>query len=265
MFDSNLNVFYSSGTGGFYFLHSLLFEKKHYCFFDVNKDGILFTAPSDPHPDLRVTVLTYNDIKDPSWPSYEQYYVEGNCGNLELIEAECKWALNPEVSPTWFDKQVELIRSYQWSIDPVRWKNTEIPLFNDKTLTTKCAGRELRIFLVATLIDHWFRYPGKKVVLFTDLKTQLRMLLHKRAWMYNDAEKHPISITKELLRSAKTYNGHTVSANTFEALQHADHVVYLQDFVKSMLSNDASESQREFTRLWLNLHPPSLLQRCNLT
>lgn len=263
MFDSDLNVFYPGGSGGYYFLHSLLLMNQHYCLFGFNNEGVVLTATNDPHPDLRITESTYNNIKDPSWPDYNQYLLNGNCGNAELIDAECKWAFNPEVSPTWYDKELDLVRSYQWNIDPLQWKNTEVPPSNKRTISAACVSRKYRIFYSCNVISHWIGWPGKKILLFTDLETQIRMSMYKRAWLYNNTTSHPISITKGLLKNAKTYNGHRVSADMYRALQYADQVVYLQDYVKSML-NSEDESQKKFTQFWLGLHPADLLRRCNL-
>jgi hypothetical protein len=217
-------------------------------------------ASHGPHPDLRLSKTSYENIRSSQWPEYDWYFKNGNNNNDELIAAEIQWAQNPEVVPGWFDQQFELIHSHQWNIDPNWWKSTEVWPDNENTLMSKCVDRPYRIFFTCADVNQWLSLPGKKIVLFTDVETQLRLAMYKKAWVY------PVTFSgiKKALRVSKKHKNFNVSRLTSDALVYAEESVYLQDFVKEMLSGAATGQQQRFTKQWLSSHPASLLNRCNL-
>lgn len=255
MFDSDLNIFYAGGSGGFYFLHCLLLNKQHFCWFDLPTKII-------PHSGLRLRKEDYDNIRDPSWPNYEDYLVHGNQGNSELISAEMQWAYNPEVAPGWFDQQFGAVHSKNWNIDPQAWKSTEVWPINEKTLSSCCADRKYKIFYTPNNLTQWSKLPGRKIVLYTDISTQIRLSMYKKAWKYPNLK--TFSGMKNIRRTSRKYNDCAVDSVVSAALQRADYTVKLQDFVKLMMSDSANEQQRQFTQLWLNHHPADLLRRCGL-
>jgi len=256
MFDSDLNVFYSGGSGGFYFLHCLLMNKQHFCRFPTK-------IKYDYHPALRLPESSYNSIKDSSWPNYSYYLRHGSLDNIELQNAEMQWAINPEVVPGWFDRVFESVHQHNWNINPSRWKSTEIWPSNSDTLNSTCDLRPHKVFFTCNDIESWLQWPGKKVVLYTDIRTQTRLAMYKKAWKYTNPEKKYLK-TKISLSSAKNYLGELVWDKALPALQQADYTVRLQDFVKSMLDSKSTQTQKDFTNFWLSQHPTDLLRRCNL-
>lgn len=256
MFDSDLNVFYSGGSGGFYFLHCLLLNKQHFCFFPRQIDIL-------PHPKLRLSKQDYDNIKDPSWLDHEQYLTQGNAGNLELLSAELQWAYNPEIAPGWFDQQFDAVHFQNWNINTQTWKSTEIWPVNERTLESCCPDRDYKIFYTCNDIEQWLTLPGKKIVLYTDIRTQIRLAMYKKAWKYIASQK-TFSKTKNTIRNSKVYKQCVVDKTAFEALQHADESVKLQEFVKLMLSNTANRQQKQFTQKWLDYHTPDLRYRAQL-
>ena len=256
MFDSDLNVFYAGGSGGFYFLHCLLMRQQHFCQFPTD-------LTYDYHSDLRLAASSYNNIKDPSWPDYDHYLKHGSESNAELRIAELQWAANPEVVPGWFDRVYQSVHQHNWSINPEHWKATEIWPNNLGTLNSKCVDRLYRIFFTCNDIESWQQWPGKKVVLYTDIRTQTRLAMYKKAWKYINPTKTFFK-TKTSLKSAEYYNGDLVGDKVKIALEQADCTVRLQDFVKSMLSAESNQQQKDFTKHWLSQHPIKLLRKCNL-
>lgn len=256
MFDSDLNVFYSGGSGGFYFLHCLLLGRQHFCRFPTE---INF----EYHPDLRLSESSYNNIKDPSWPEYSAYVQQSSLKNPELQNAEKQWAINPEVVPGWFDSVFESVHQHNWKINPNHWKSTEIWPNNQGTLNSECDRRPYRIFFTCNDVESWLQWPGKKIVLYTDVRTQTRLAMYKKAWKYTTAER-TYSKTKISLTTAKPYQGHMVWDKALPALEQADSAVLLQDFVKSMLGTESTQAQKDFTEFWLAQHPTQLLRRSNL-
>jgi len=264
MFDSDLNVFYAGGSGGFYFLHCLLLNKQHFCHFPRQIDITL-------HPVLRLEKTDYDNIKtNTQWPSYEEYLILGNAGNPELISAEQQWAFNYEMVPGWFDKQFDVIHSKNWNINPQAWKSTEIWPRNQDTLVRSCTDRKYKIFYtcagVIDDVEEWLKWPGKKIVLYTDIRTQLRLAMSKKAWYYYKAKNNQdkINIIKKEIRQSKVYKQCDVGLTAFEALQHADESVKLQDFIKLMSSDAANKQQQQFTHQWLNYHSHDLRRRSQL-
>lgn len=256
MFDSDLNVFYGGGSGGFYFLHCLLMKQQHYCQFPTN-------LTYEHHPDLRLAESDYNNIKDPSWPDYSYYLIHGAASNTELYSAELQWAINPEVIPGWFDRVYKAVHDHNWNINTDRWKSTEVWPNNKGTLHSKCVDRPYKIFFTCNDVDYWQRWPGKKVVLYTDIRTQTRLAMYKKAWKYTNPGKKFLK-TKNNLLSAEYYNGDLVGEKVKIALDQADCAVRLQDFVKSMLNVESTQQQKDFTKFWLSQHSANLLHRCKL-
>lgn len=256
MFDSDLNVFYSGGSGGFYFLHCLLMNQRHFCQFPTN-------IPCEYHPGLRLNESSYNNIKDASWPEYSYYLEHGSLTNTELRAAEMQWAKNPEIVPGWFDRVFESVHQQNWKINLAHWKSTEVWPKNQSTFDSSCYQRPYKIFYTCNDFEHWLQWPGKKIVLYTDIKTQTRLSMYKKAGNYVDSE-NTYSKTKNSLKTAKNYRGHLVGKKTMAALEQADHAVFLQDFVKSMLSPESAPAQKDFTKFWLSQHPAELLRRSNL-
>jgi hypothetical protein len=205
----------------------------------------------------------YENIKDTSWPTYENYCVLGNQGNKELKDAETQWACNPEIIPNWSNQQFELVHQHNWNINTQSWKSSEIWPDNERTLASNCCDRQYRIFFNCNNVEKWLQMPGKKIVLFTDIKTQIRLAMFKKAYIYNNLE-NSISITKSMIRNAKKYKGCMINRSVFDLLDHADHVVKLQDFVQDMLRNPFNTDQRRFTQQWLKYHPLDLLGKCGL-
>lgn len=257
MFDSDLNIFYAGGSGGFYFLHCLLLNKQHFCWFPEQSKIM-------PHPALRLRKEDYSNIKDSNWLEYNDYLVQGNQGNPELISAEMQWAFNPEVAPGWFDQQFAAVHSKNWHINTQSWKSTEIWPNNEKTLSSCCADRKYKIFFTCNDLEQWAMLPGKKIVLFTDVATQIRLSMYKKAWIYRDAGQKIFDKTKNTLRKSEKYKQCAVSRLAFVALQQAEDSIKLQDFVELMQSDSANEQQRQFTQLWLSHHTEDLLRRCQL-
>lgn len=256
MFESDLNVFYAGGSGGFYFLHCLLMQKQHFCQFPTN-------LTYEHHPDLRLAETNYNNIKDPSWPDYNYYLEHGSGINTELRFAETQWAINPEVIPGWFDRVYKTVYDHNWNINTDYWKSTEIWPNNAGTLNSNCVDRPYRIFFTCNDVDSWQNWPGKKLVLYTDVRTQTRLAIYKKAWKYTNAGRI-YSKTKASLLSAEYYNGDLVWDKVKIALKHADCAVRLQDFVKSMLDVGTTQQQKDFTKFWLSQHPVELLRKCKL-
>lgn len=256
MFDSDLNVFYAGGSGGFYFLHCLLMRKQHFCQFPTN-------LTYEHHPNLRLTETSYNNIKDPSWPNYNYYLEHGSGINTELRFAETQWAVNPEVIPGWFDRVCKTVYDHNWNINPDHWKSTEIWPVNTGTLNSNCVDRPYRIFFTCNDIDSWQKWPGKKVVLYTDIRTQTRLAMYKKAWKYISSAR-TFSKTKNSLLLAKPHGADLVGDKVKIALDQTDCAVRLQDFVKSMLGNKSTQQQKDFTEYWLQQHPTALLRKCKL-
>lgn len=258
MFSSDLNVHYSGGSGGFYFLHCLLMQKQHFCWFLPQVSPI-------PGQKLRLAESDYNNVKDISWLSYSDYLRLGNQGNKELASAELKWASNPEEVPGWFDHQLDAVYSHNWNIrQPTDWKTTEIWPVNQHTLQSNCADRKYKIFFTCNKVDEWVKWPGKKIWLYTDLRTQLRLAMYKKAWHYNKSAEKLFTRTKNIIKSAKMYRGDLVTKEAFDALEHAEHAVKLQDFVTQMLGEHSTQQQKAFTNQWLGYHSNNLRSRCKL-
>jgi hypothetical protein len=114
--------------------------------------------------------------------------------------------------------------------------------------------------------DVWPEYPGKKILIYTDIKSQLRLTRSKNAgWFFN--ENHPTTTIKKFMRQAFAVNDLKIYNRLQSHFNTADHAVYLQDLVanpESVLGIPGTDQHQQFTRHWKNCHPRELLLKTGL-
>lgn len=262
--DSDINLLYFGGSGGFFLLHLLLLEGTYFCelpstlqdrqdFFEI-------------HPELkskiRINKQVYDAIKGTSWPEYEVYY-----NNFEDIALEIQNELdeftisaqnNLHSIDQWVDFLLRKIINKQWDIQTSNeWKQNESWPNNDFTFTTRTNAKQHKIYFHCGDVNNWIKFPGKKLLLYTDIETQYKLAEAKSAWIFNPDE--PFKIGENVLGSAftDTLNNHTVSSEVKRSAEFADEIIYLQDILrdaKYYLGISENPEQQEFITNWINLH-----------
>ena len=83
------------------------------------------------------------------------------------------------------------IRNKNFNIKKLEeWKDTEIWPRNNVTKLIKIP--KPKIYFTCNLTDEWLNFTGKKIFLYTDLKSQIRLTINKRAniFMPNNIKSH---------------------------------------------------------------------------
>ena len=281
--NNDLNIFYSGGSGGFYLLHYILLFKKHWCNFHHSAEFNLklLDVVSRQYPEsklnkLRLTEQAYNNCAAADWPDYQHYYHNYPQGIADSVVAELKnlhqqWAYNVSALPGGFDLEFDLIRQHQWNVDvAANWKHNEHFPVNDITAQSNLSDRPHKVFFTCNFIDEWLKYPGKKVVIYTDIQSQLELSKSKKSFIYNTfGDEEAEQRSKKMIEFALPYNEHTVFKPVVEqALPAADHVIYLQDLIRNpeqVLNIDITQQHKDFTQQWLGLHSDALLSSIGLS
>ena len=261
VFDSDLNVFYFGGSGGFLFFHYLLLARKHFSWIEAAPDlAKSYTDQLSDLSTLRLNKAGYDDVKDTGWPDYTEY-LHNIPTELtpELEELHKQYATNLETLPGWFDYQLNDIIEQQWTIKD-SWKNSEHPPDNQKTQTACSVGRPYKIYLTVNEVDRWLDLPGRRVVLYTDLKSQLTLSQYKKAWYFYNTTN--IDINKMIADKGMPYQEITIYNELKKVMAAADQCVYLQDLINFYPKNT---EQQQLIDHWLNLHPAELKEICNLS
>jgi len=149
--------------------------------------------------------------------------------------------------------------------NPEEWTKHESWPDNEKTFATKL--KKPKIFFCVNNIDKWFDYPGKKILVYTDIRSQIRLSRYKKSWIFYDKKKRCNSINdiKNLIKDNK--NNMLSAAN--DAQQYADISVKFQDLLNvnsltnilSSLDCVVTQENINFLNHYLSLHPKKLLEK----
>lgn len=276
MLNNDLNIFYSGGSGGFYLLHYLLLFKQHWCAlgFPPALQHIIAQGSQAQKDQLRLSPKSYADCAGPDWPAYEEYnrsypaISEPAKSELEALHAE--WAANVDYIDQGFDTKLKLVLDHQWNIETTsKWKQQEVFPNNSATLSDP-SPRPHKIFFSCMHIDSdiWPDFPGKKVLLYTDINSQLRLAGAKKANWYNHGKRPSITQVKKFLRQSFTVNDQKVYSRVQEHFAAADYIICLQDLIarpEAVLGHAITDQHRQFTQHWKSCHPAELLQKTRLS
>ena len=220
--DSDINFSYAGGSGGFLLLHLLLLENKHDIEFNYKEcHGEKFFS-------------LYPEFKN-------------HLGNISDI-------------PEWRDFIFKEKLETQWNItDASDWKSHELWMTNRLDFVPR-QGR-YKLFFSTNDINEWKIYPGKKLYLYTDARTQVRMALKKRAnWFFkrlNGDRYMNISSIKRILNTKVKFNDMEVIPDVCESIALAEKHILLQDLILdpvATLGISNTVEQQELINRWTELH-----------
>ncbi len=288
--NQDLNIFYVGGSGGFFLLHDLLLAQQHYCYFPLPTKLAIqvrdlyrnYLKGLDRYQllQLKLSQPTYQTMAGANWPSWPDY-ITNNLGHVpqticnELVEAyiSCNHdVLGWESCRHWIEFKFKYIFHRQWSQLGRQWKQKECWPSNVRTFENRIDSYKIYYTGNVSGVNSWLHWPGQKILLYTDLNTQIRMNLHKRSGEFRfKTINFPIENlsavkkqVRELHEHAKTINGITVHAQVAEAWPHADSRILLQDLVAHALRFPANNEQKLFVQNWIKMHPPLLIKKTNL-
>lgn len=283
MLNNDLNILYSGGSGGFYIFHWILLYKKHYAAFSQRQENELSSAAladlrikfisqltAEQKKQLTLSRNSYQNIKDPQWPDYDYYlnhYDQFDCSiQEELEESHNLWA-SPITVDGWIDYQYKYILYHQWH-NLTKWKSHEFFPDNVETLNTTCSQRKHKIYFFSNEIERWKTYPGKRIVIYTDIASHLRLSLYKKAQWFVSPPYNTKQVIKNVLKNHGTrFHNDSVYDNLFPAFEYADHIVKLQDLIAdpaTALDIPPTNDHLIFRDHWKSLHPDQLLKKCKI-
>lgn len=269
--NQDLGIFYCGGSGGFVFLHWILLFDRHYC-----------SLPADPsvskkyrekyHHQQLLDESNYLDIKDGSWPGYADYQK-----NFEILDEHIQtetarqyllYADYRNLIEEWYDENLQAIIKNQWNINE-SWKSTEHWPDNNATLKTTCVHRPYKVYFFCN--DHigWKSFPGKKILLYIDIRSQLRLAHFKQAWVFFNKPSHQwYRIMRDVLQQSIFYNDIHIDITVHRAREIADNCISLQQFLLCpgiFFNREHNANQKKLIRNWAQLHPQKLLHKIGLS
>lgn len=167
-----------------------------------------------------------------------------------------------------FKVNYDEIRKYLFSErDHNDWKKTELP--PDNIMTAKIKNKNFnRIFFSMNFPEKWDLYAGKKVLVYTDLKTQVRLSWYKKAFWFigkNDNYDLFIKEAKEILSNNKNLYYNPV----YELFEKADILIKFQDLLNektleielNKFGVEITQEHIDFMNHYKSLHTPLLLHK----
>ena len=265
--DNDLNIFYIPGSGGFFLLYLILLENKHYVQFkkDTESDVVeeFFNQCPDKSHLYKLTEDQYDTFKGQSWPCFETYRDYFSSLPVALQYEISGYRLpnrKMEDIPEWKNFQVKSNIKKQFSVSNVdKWKLLEF--WPDNKLTEKTQlpiDLKYKIFFHCNEIEPWLNSPGKKIVLYTDIRLQTRMCWYKHAGLFrDDLDNRNAESIRKFYRSGVAYNNKKVRSICLEAFEHANKIVYLQDLIKDpfgTLELSGNKDQIDLYNRWITIN-----------
>jgi hypothetical protein len=172
-----------------------------------------------------------------------------------------------------FGKSAEYSRDKNFRKDRIKsWKAEEVPPDNPATLLLETDKR--RIFSVVNSLDLWHKYPGRKIVLYTDLRTQIRMTHWKKAFWFFERPTHDWQIEDSCrgFRQLVKDNPNNIFGKYIENNLFDYYTIKLQDIltvdglakVFEDLGTKITQKNIDFINYYLDAHPPKLLDKCGI-
>jgi hypothetical protein len=279
--DQNLAIFYSGGSGGFLFFYYMLLFKQHVVGYDVEvlekfKDQISelkILQKKDVYKDC------YQNIAGPDWPSYEDFKSD-NFFVSDSIKQEIESLKNQFVSyrnvsacnsnyDLLLDNIDKLIQA-QFRGTHKKWTQFNIIPNNNITQSLKSQKYKHKLYFYrSSNVDDWKAYKGKKIVFYTDFKTQLRMSIYKKAkWFDDDSIGQRdilVSDIKNVINNVELING--INKEVYDLIPLADYTVTLQQLInnpREIFQENINDKQIDLIKKWQQLHPDLLLNKTKL-
>lgn len=232
--DKDLALYYYSGSGGFYALwHILLATNYRCCFFDVEK--------------------IWNNTRGCDWP-------ELNANDPHSVDLYPQW-LQEEIISNFLIPQIKIYQAH-WNIENKKsWKNSEIWPQNTLTENSSISGKIF--YYCAPSLDDWNKHNDcTRILVYTDISTQILMCKNKNAGFFADMPKNDAA--QYMAKTAKKFNNDWVDGRIIDRIcinKKNDYIIKLQDIVKSNgcalvepLGYDILNQNIEHNNMWINLH-----------
>jgi len=156
------------------------------------------------------------------------------------------------------------------NIDTRNWKGTESWPDNKKTLITDTKLRKIYFTCNNPDSKRWVDFPGNKVILYTDLKSHMRLVLFKKAFCYNETG---IFSIKNKVKEFYKFNPFLKIKKIQKICKIPEtHMIYYQDIltvdgltrVLENLGCKINQNNIDFLNHYISLHPPKLLKKIGI-
>lgn len=154
----------------------------------------------------------------------------------------------------------------QWNItDPAAWKLLET--WPDNHATSAAATDLHKLFFHCNGGTPWKTHTGNKILLYTDIDTQLSLARYKHAWCFHPSflqGRDPEYMRNQVLTQTTNLDGHWVWHQIADVWDTADQCIRLQDLVTNCpkvlasLGIEYTVHHEQFIKHWLRLHTPEL-------
>jgi len=239
----NAQLVYFGGSGGFFALWHILLGTDYNCV-------------------LTNTYQAYEDIKGENWPAISDLPISifelSNEIQNELTDNQ-EWKLiveqtmeNRNNSPRSIDSK---FYKPQWNVneDRAKWKETE--KWPTNKLTQDSSFSNKLFFNCNPKKENIIQDCDKRILLYTDIETQMMLAKSKRAWLYLLSADND-----EILKTTK-FNGCEVLRKVDQFAKITDYQICLQDVVKTqgqalldIFNENVNQDNIFHNNMWLNLH-----------
>lgn len=197
-------------------------------------------------------------IKDSNIPDISVMYYGGSGGFflLHLLMLSKRFFCS-------LSEDFESVFRKQWvAEDLTNWKSRETWPNNTATVNTKTNLSKL--FLYCNGDPGWAQQPGLKILLYTDIETQLAMAKYKKAWCFHPdvvQNRSSSQIYNAVIKDSVRINKKLCWREVAEKWMVADRAVYLQDIVNNCdvflnsLNLEYTPQHAQFVDHWMDLHP----------
>lgn len=256
--DQDLNIYYSGGSGGFLFLYLMLLSSCTYqlavnnghewfCnWVQQHRNEHWFQNWVDQNIDLPIGELP-DGLNTEERREYILNTVTCEENYLKIYQNFYKSHIHKEL--------VDFMIHQQWNSTKTNWKDNEYWPLNH--LTQQLSGEHNKIYFTCNDAEQWKSLPGFKIIIWTDIRSQIRLCWFKKAnWFVNDTKKSLLEHRKLISQLLKSPVDRAVSK-----LWDQGSCIKLQDIVNSKHWNN---QQLEFLQHWCKQHPEKLLKKIGI-
>jgi hypothetical protein len=255
----DLNIFYSGGSGGFILLHLLLLKRQHLVIFHTYLsykwyNNWLQSQTNNPefteYIDKNITLLPDEIPLDPTLivqhktnalTRYENY--------LQVMRDFYEIFLDDVVFKQVFPNQ--------WDPNRSTWKESEIWPDNKVTGHIDNLTSFNKLFFTCNKVKEWQDLPGHKVLLYTDIRSQVRLAWFKKANWFIGC-KTSLVAKRPLLRRLFS---RSLDQDVITAWDYADLKITLQELINDSRWNAV---ETDLINQWKQQHPELLLRKIGI-
>ena len=263
----NVQLCYFGGSGGFFTLWHILLGTDYSCVLQNHEYAYNnIQGPDWPAiSELPATIFDLPDIVQEELTNNQEWklIVEQTIENRKsdewklIVEQSIEQTIeNKNGSPRCINSS--FYRS-QWDVseDRSKWKSTE--KWPENLLTQKSSFKNKLFFHCNPNSEDMMAAGNKRILLYTDIETQIMFAKNKHAWMYYGKNIEEFESVKT--PQTTKFNGCEVYHQVAKFAEYTDYQIRLQDVVNTqgqalldIFNEKVNEDNIFHNNMWLNLH-----------